>query len=120
MILDLLTAALRLASNPFALAGYILLGVYSQTLWQALKYGFLWGAAIFIFSVALGASQLSDMQSLAIRFGLTLAGALIVTVGVFYLYRALRRRQGPGGGSGGGRGRGNGAGRPPPRLRRVK
>lgn len=119
-MLELVTAAIELAANPFALAGYILLGVYSQSLWQALKYGFLWGVAIFIFIIALGGSRLTDVEALAVRFALHLAGALIITVAVYYLYRALRR--GPGGGprGGGGRRRSNGADRPPPRLRRVK
>lgn len=117
MVLDLITSAIELAANPFALAGYILLGVYSQTLWQALKYGFLWGVAIFIFIVALGGAQILDFNALAARFVLHLLGAIIITVGVFYLYRALRGR---GGGSGAGGGRSNGSGRPPPRLRRVK
>ncbi len=115
-MLELLTTAIELASNPFALAGYILLGVYSQTLWRALKYGFMWGAAIFIFILALGGPQPLDFNVLAVRLGLHLAGAIIITVGVFYLYRLLR------GGKGGGRGAGptNGSQKPPPRLRRVK
>ena len=115
MVLQLFTTAIELASNPVALAGYILLGVYSQTLWQALKYGFMWGVAIFIFIIALGGSQLADVNVVAIRFGLHLVGAILITVVVFYLYRALR-------GKGGGRGAGptNGSRPPPPRLRRVK
>ena len=113
MLLELLTTAIEQAANPFALAGYILLGVYSQTLWQAFKYGFMWGIAIFIFRVALGGSQILDFDALAVRFVLSMVGALIITIGVFYLYRALRR------GKGGGPGRGNGS-RPPPRLRRVQ
>lgn len=117
-MLELITAAIELASNPFALAGYILLGVYSQTLWQALKYGFLWGAAIFIFIVALGGLQLTDFTALSIRFGLHLVGAVIITVGVFYLYRMLRG--GKGGGRSSGPGGPNGSQPPPPRLRRVK
>ena len=117
-MLELITAAIELAANPFALAGYLLLGVYSQTLWQALKYGFLWGVAIFIFIVALGGAQILDFEVLAMRFALHLLGAVIVTVGVFYLYRLLRG--GKGGGRGAGRGRGNGSQKPPPRLRRVK
>ena len=90
MILQLITTAIELAANPFALAGYILLGVYSQTLWQALKYGFLWGVAIFIFVIALSGSQLPDMNVVAVRFGLHLLGAIIITLAVFYLYRLLR------------------------------
>jgi hypothetical protein len=119
LILELLSTAIELAANPFALVGYIGLGVYSQTLWRALKYGFLWGVAIFIFAIALGSPQPLQFDALAVRLGLHLVGAIIITVGVFYLYRMLRRGQGPGG-SGGGRGRGNGAQKPPPRLRRVK
>ena len=117
MVVKLINLAIELASNPFALAGYIALGVYSQTLWQALKYAVLWGAAIFIFIVALSGSGLSAFDVLALRFGLHLLGALIITVGVFYLYRALR---GKGGGRGAGPGRGNRSQKPPPRLRRVK
>ncbi len=119
-MLQLLTTAIEQAANPFALAGYILLGVYSQSLWQALKYGFLWGVAIFIFIIALGGAQILDFDALAVRFALHLIGALIITVGVFYLYRALRRGSGGGSGRGGGRSRGNGADRRPPHLRRVK
>lgn len=117
MVLELTTTAIELAANPFAMAGYILLGVYSQTLWQALKYGFLWGVAIFIFRIALGKALLTDMAVVAERFGLSLLGAIIITVGVFYLYRWMRGR---GGGSGAGRGRTNGSQKPPPRMRRVK
>ncbi|MCZ6845034.1 MAG: hypothetical protein O7F69_03960 [Alphaproteobacteria bacterium] len=102
-MLELITAAIEVAANPFALVGYIGLGVYSQTLWQALKYGLLWGLAIFIFRIALSGSQLSAFDELAVRFGLHLVGALIITVGVFYLYRLLR------GGKGGGRGAGRAA-----------
>ncbi len=91
MILQLITTAIDLAANPFALVGYILLGVYSQTLWQALKYGFLWGVAIFIFIVALGGAKLEDVSALLVRLGLHLVGAIIITVAVFYLYRMLRR-----------------------------
>jgi hypothetical protein len=118
VVLELITTAIELAANPFALAGYILLGVYSQTLWQALKYGFLWGVAIFIFIVALSGAQILDFNALAVRFALHLLGAIIITVAVFYLYRLLR--SGKGGGRGAGRGRGNGSGKPPPRLKRVK
>jgi hypothetical protein len=117
VILQLITTAIELAANPFAMVGYILLGVYSQTLWQALKYGFLWGVALFIFSIALSASQLPDLNAMAVRFGLHLVGAIIITVGVFYLYRVLRRGKG---GRGTGPGRGNGADKRPPHLRRVK
>ncbi len=117
-MLELITAAIEVAANPFALVGYIGLGVYSQTLWQALKYGFLWGLAIFIFRIALSSSQLSAFDELAVRLGLHLVGALIITVGVFYLYRLLRG--GKGGGRGAGRSRTNGSRKPPPRLRRVK
>ncbi len=117
-MLELITAAIEVAANPFALVGYIGLGVYSQTLWQALKYGLLWGLAIFIFRIALSGSQLTAFDELAVRFGLHLVGALIITVGVFYLYRLLRG--GKGGGRGAGRGRTNGSRKPPPRLRRVK
>jgi len=120
VILELITTAIELAANPFALVGYILLGVYSQTLWQALKYGFLWGVAIFIFIIALSGSQLLDFSALAVRFGLHLVGAIIITVAVFYLYRVLRRGSGGGSGRGGGRSRGNGADKRPNHLRRVK
>ena len=115
MLLELITKAIELAANPFALVGYIGLGVYSQTLWRALKYGFLWGVAVFIFSLALGGPQPLQFDLLALSFGLHLVGAVIITVAVFYLYRMLRR-----GASGGGPGRPNGSRKPPPRLRRVK
>jgi hypothetical protein len=112
VVLELITTAIELAANPFALVGYILLGVYSQTLWQAVKYGFLWGVAIFIFRIALGKALLTDMTVVAVQFGLSLLGAIIITVGVFYLYRWMRGR-------GAGPGRTNGS-QKPPRLRRVK
>lgn len=111
MVVELLTQAIQLAADPFALAGYILLGVYSQSLWQALKYGALWGVAIVVFTIALGHAPLTEPQALAVRFALQLVGALIITVAVFYLYRALRRPKGGGG---------NGTRRPPRHLRRVK
>ncbi len=120
VILQLITTAIELAANPFALVGYILLGVYSQRLWQSLKYGFLWGVAIFIFKIALSGSPLADMNALMVRFGLHLLGAVIITVVVFYLYRMLRRGSGGGSRGGGGKGRSNGADKRPPHLRRVK
>ncbi|NKB48335.1 MAG: hypothetical protein GKS02_03110 [Alphaproteobacteria bacterium] len=115
MVLELLQKAIELAANPFALVGYIGLGVYSQTLWRALKYGFLWGAAIFIFSLALGSPQPLQFDALAVRFALQLAGAIIITVGIFYLYRMLLKGKG-----GGGSTPTNGSRKPPPKLRRVK
>ena len=117
MVLELISKAVELAANPFALVGYIGLGVYSQTLWRALKYGFLWGVAIFIFTIALGDPQPLQFDLLAVRLGLHIVGAILITVAVFYLYRMLRR--GPGA-SGGGPDRSNGPRRPPPKLRRVK
>lgn len=114
MILELITKAIELAANPFALVGYIGLGVYSSTLWRAVKYGFLWGLAVFIFSIALGGPQPLQFDLLALQLGLHLVGAIIITVGVFYLYRMLRR------GPGSGPGPTNGSRRQPPKLRRVK
>ncbi len=116
MLLELISKAIELAANPFALVGYIGLGVYSQTLWRAAKYGFLWGVAIFIFSLVLGGPQPLQFDLLALRFGLHLVGAIIITVAVFYIYRSMRR--GPSGG--GGSGPSNGSRKPPPKLRRVK
>jgi hypothetical protein len=114
VVLELIVKAIELAANPFALVGYIGLGVYSQTLWQALKYGFLWGVAVFIFTIALGNPQPLQFDQLAVRLGLHAVGALIITVGMFYLYRMLRS------GKGGGPTRTNGSRKPPPKLRRVK
>jgi hypothetical protein len=117
---EFLTAALSLTANPFALAGYIGLGVYSTTTWRAFKYGVLWGLTIQIFVLALGRSDILDFEGLAVQTALRLVGAVVVTMGVHYLYRAMR------GGSAGPSGPGaGGAGGPAPRrktpnLRRVK
>lgn len=116
MALELITAAIQLVSNPFALAGFIGLGVYSQSIWQAARYGVLWGAAVQIFVMALGRADLTNVTALAVQCGLRLAGALIVTIGVFYLYRLVRDRN-----TGGGpQGPAGGNGTQQPRLRRVK
>lgn len=116
-MLELLSAALSLTANPFALAGYIGLGVYAATTWRAFKYAVLWGLTIQIFVLAMGRSDILDLEGLAIQTALRLVGAIIVTMGVHYLYRAMR------GGGAKPPGSSNSeppARRKPPHLRRVK
>ena len=114
-MVEILNLALALTASPFALAGYIALGVYATTTWRAFKYAILWGLTIQIFALALGRVSFLDLEGLAIQTVLRLFGALIVTMGVFYLYRALR-----GGGGAPGAGGPPGEKRQAPHLRRVK
>ena len=60
--------------------------------WQAIKLGFLWGLAIQVVAIALGRVSLFQVEKLAVNTALTLFGAVLITVGVFYLARLLRRR----------------------------
>lgn len=120
-MLEIFTLALDLTSSPFALIGYIGLGVYATTPWRAFKYAVMWGLAIQIFALSLGRADFFDLQGLAVQTGLRLVGALIVTMGVFYLYRIMRGRSGGGGHDGSGPADGGPAPRRrPPNLRRVK
>lgn len=116
-MLSYLNLALELTASPIALAGYIGLGVYATTPWRAFKYAFLWGLAVQIFALALGRVSFLDLQGLIEQTALRLIGALIVTMGVYYLYRFMRRNSG-------GKGPGNSVppkqDRKPPHLRRVK
>ncbi len=89
--MDIVTAAISLAASPIALVGYIGLGVYAVRLGQAIKYGFLWGAALQLFAVALGRIPVLDVRLVATTTGLRLLGAVVITVAIFYLARALRR-----------------------------
>ena len=89
--MDIVTAAISLAASPIALVGYIGLGVYAARLSQAIKYGFLWGAALQLFAVALGRIPVLDVRLVATTTGLRLLGAVVITVAIFYLARALRR-----------------------------
>jgi len=91
-VIALLVAAVQLAANPLALAGYIGLGVYAQRIWQAIKFGLLWALALQLFALASGREDILDADRLAITTSLRLTGALIVTVTVFYLARRFRRR----------------------------
>ena len=102
-MVEILLYTLDLTANPFAAAGYIALGVYATNTWRAFKYAVLWGLTIQIFSLALGKTSFLDLGDLALLTVLRLVGALIVTLGVFYLYRAMRggQGQGPSGPSGG-------------------
>jgi hypothetical protein len=122
-MIEFLVLAINLAANPFALVGYIGLGVYATSTWRAFKYALLWGLMIQIFALALGKALFDDMQGLAIQTVLRLVGALIITMGVYYLHRAMSRKGGRGS-SGPGTGNGSdnsGASRKkPPHLRRVK
>lgn len=117
-MVEILLYTLDLAANPFAAVGYIALGVYATSTWRAFKYAILWGLTIQIFALALGKTDFLNLQGLAIQTALRLLGALVVTMGVYYLYRLMRR--GDGGSSSGG---GNGPRKEPARpshLRRVK
>ncbi len=89
--MDIVTAAISLAASPIALVGYIGLGVYAARLGQAIKYGFLWGAALQLFAVALDRIPVLDVRLVATTTGLRLLGAVVITVAIFYLARALRR-----------------------------
>ena len=91
MLLTILSAAVSLAASPWALIGYIGLGVYSERLWQAVKYGFLWGLTVQIFALALGRIPLLDVSRIALTSVLRLLGAIIITVAIFYLARLVRR-----------------------------
>lgn len=114
-MLSYLNLALELTASPVALAGYIGLGVYATTTWRAIKYAFLWGLAVQIFALALGRVSFLDLQGLVAQTALRLVGALIVTMGVYYLYRFMRRNsKGPRDGGPPPRDR------KPPHLRRVK
>ncbi len=119
-MVEILLYTLDLAANPFAAVGYIALGVYATSTWRAFKYAVLWGLTIQIFVVALGKTDILNLQGLAIQTVLRLVGALVVTMGVYYLYRFMRRCDGGSGKSGTG---GNGTRKAPERpshLRRVK
>jgi hypothetical protein len=116
-MLSYLNLALELTASPIALAGYIGLGVYATTPWRAFKYAFLWGLAVQIFALALGRVSFLDLQGLVTQTCLRLVGALIVTMGVFYLYRLMRRRSGGNGPHDSGPPKQD---RKPPHLRRVK
>lgn len=89
--MDIVTAAVGLAASPIALVGYIGLGVYAARLGQAVKFAFLWGAALQLFAVALGRIPVLDVRLVATTTGLRLLGAVLITVAIFYLARALRR-----------------------------
>lgn len=119
---DFLVLALSLTTNPFALVGYIGLGVFATSTWRAFKYAILWGLTIQIFSLALGKTSFLDLGDLALLTALRLVGALIVTLGVYYLYRAMRggSGQGPSGPHSGGADDAQPKKRSAPHLRRVK
>lgn len=90
-MLTILTGAIALAANPWALVGYLALGIYATSLWRAIRYGALWGLAIQLFAISLGSAELFD-AGLPIETALRLIGAVIITVAVYYLSRLLRRR----------------------------
>ena len=90
MLLQILSTAVALAANPFALIGYIGCGLAATTVWKALRYGVLWGLAVQVFVVSVGNAPLFD-AGLPFQTALRLLGAIIITVGVHYLARALRR-----------------------------
>ncbi len=90
-MLLLLTTAISLAANPFALIGYIGCGLAANSVWRAIRYGALWGLAVQVFVVSVGNAPLLD-AGLPLQTALRLLGAVIITVGVYYLARVLRRR----------------------------
>lgn len=90
-MLSILTAAIALAANPWALIGYLALGLYATSVWRAIRYGALWGLAIQLFTISLGNVALFD-ATLPVQTALRLVGAAIITVAVYYLSRLLRRR----------------------------
>ncbi len=91
-MIALLAAAIQLAANPLALVGYIGLGVYAQRIWQAIKFGLLWGLALQLFAVASGRENILDFDRLAATTALRLAGAVILTLAAYTIARLLRRR----------------------------
>src|SRR3546814_1879434 len=120
-MLELVRLAVSLAANPFALAGYIGLGVYATSMFRAARYALLWGLAVQLFTLALGETSILDVEAVAVQTGLRLLGALLITLAVHSLYRLLREggsgppSRGPGGGGGPGS-----AGRRRTHLRQVK
>lgn len=116
-MLDFLALALSQNTNPFALAGYIGLGVYATSTWRAFKYAVLWGLTIQIFVLALGKTDILAWAELAFETALRLVGAVIITMAVYYLCRLMRGRGGPGAS---GPSDGPKIKKTPPHLRRVK
>ena len=95
-MLDILTAAISLATNPVALIGYVVLGVVAQRPLQALKYAVWWGLAMQVFAVAARSVDLFDLQAVALTAILRVTGAILITLGVYFLARALHvGRRGP-------------------------
>ena len=90
-----LLLAISLAANPFALAGYIAIGVVAPSPWRALRYGALWGLAIQLFVVAMGRIDILNVNTAALTTGLRVAGAALLTLLVYALARLVRRRGGP-------------------------
>ena len=90
--MDVVAAAVAQAATPFALIGYLGVGVYAGRVWEAVKLGLLWGLAIQVFAVATGRISLLRVEALAVNTGLKLGGAVLITLGVFYLARLVRRR----------------------------
>ncbi len=84
-------AAIGLAASPIALVGYIGLGVYAGRVFDAVKFAILWGLALQLFAVALGRIPILRIDLVATTTILRLLGAVLITLGVFYLARAVRR-----------------------------
>ena len=116
-MIELLVAAIALAAQPVALVGYIMLGVWARTWFHAIGYAAAWALAMQLFVLVTGG--FADPFAIAVQFGLRAAGAVVLTLAIYLLYRALR-----GGGTAGPGRRGGGRDdrRPqqPTRLRRVK
>ena len=87
---DLLVAALRIVSHPLALVGFIALGVVATSGFKAARYGALWALAVQLFEMALHRTSLAPL-SILFETGLRAAGGVLISVGVFYLARWLRR-----------------------------
>ena len=126
-MIELFVAAIGFAAQPIALVGYIVLGVYARTFLHAIGYAAAWALAMQLFVTVTGGRGLGDPVHLAVQFGLRAVGAIVLTLGIYLLYRALRGGSGSGSGGRGSGGRGSGGSgndaAPPKRpshLRRIK
>ena len=118
-MIEILVAAIALAAQPVALVGYIMLGVWARSWLHAVGFAVAWALAMQLFVIVTG--SFADPLAVAIQFGLRAAGAVVLTLAIYLLYRVLRG----GGGAGPGRRGGGGGGddrqqQRPTHLRRVK
>ncbi len=90
MIFDILVLAVRLASEPLAIIGFAWLGIVSKSPLHALRYAALWALTVQVFDISLGRSAF-EPEAILFETALRLVGAVIVTLGIYYLARRLRR-----------------------------